>query len=78
MKNIPSIDFTFHCNEHDGLKYDIKADSGRDAVKGLAVFILVLAKHWNLNAEEIAESVNKYVRAVNETGLMNDLKINKK
>lgn len=29
MKNIPSIDFTFHCSECDELKFDIKADSGQ-------------------------------------------------
>ena len=77
MKNIPSIDFTLHCNEHDGLKYDIRADSGRDAVEGLAVFILALAKRFDLNAEEIAESVNEYVRKITKNGLMNDFKIKK-
>ena len=77
MKNIPSIDFTLHCNEHDGFKYDIRADSGRDAVQGLAVFILVLAKHFDLNAEDITESVNEYVRKITKKGLMNDLKIKK-
>ncbi len=77
MKSIPSIDFTFHCNECDGLKFDIKADSGRDAVQGMAVFILALAKYFDLNAEEISETVNGYVHKIVEKGLMNDIEIKK-
>ncbi len=77
MKSIPSIDFTFHCSEYDGLKFDIKADSGRDTVKGMAVFILALAKYFDLNAEEVAESVNGYVHKIVEKGIMNDIKIKK-